>query len=289
MNVYDIMDKLLFAQLIRKQEIVAVSREERAMDSMIVSALPMNPQYQNVERKKLFDEAKVIRKQVEKAQEDGATGYEGLNGFPMLRKSILISASTCKAHRNYREETEKQMRELARELPVFEWVKTVKGFSDLGLAVISAEARIPVGEYRTVSGFWKHMALSVENGKAQKLPKAGEVKVVGEVYNARRRAEIWAFIDDTMLKHQWAGAKDADGKNPALTKQPVAVPAHATGPYGEIYGSRKAYTFPRVEATEHLKPKDPAKWTLARCDRDARRIMAKALLKDLWVEWRAAA
>ena len=66
------------------------------------------------------------------------------------------------------------------------------------------------------------------------------------------------------------------------------IPAHSAGPYGEVYGARKAHTLPRVAATADLDDKDDNKWTPARCENDARRVMSKALLRDLWVEWRRA-
>jgi hypothetical protein len=97
------------------------------------------------------------------------------------------------------------------------------------------------------------------------------------------------------VSRQWAGEKtlDADGKDPEKTGKPVAttVPAHALGTYGEIYARRRAQTAIRVEATADLPATigerfNPEKWTKSRCHNDARRVMSKALLRDLWRVWR---
>lgn len=87
-----------------------------------------------------------------------------------------------------------------------------------------------------------------------------------------RRAQIWSIVDP-MFKHQWAGDKDAEGGNPVKTGNAVAVASHAVGPYGRVYGARKASTTDREG------------WTPKHRDNDARRIMTKALVEDLWRVW----
>jgi hypothetical protein len=107
---------------------------------------------------------------------------------------------------------------------------------------------------------------------------------------------MWTLAD-SMLRKQWAAARDEDGGRPAETGKPVAVPAHATGHYGEIYARRKAATTPRIAATAHLGKTvnakgneviHPDKWTPGRVHADAARYMFKALVKDLRVQWRLA-
>jgi hypothetical protein len=66
----------------------------------------------------------------------------------------------------------------------------------------------------------------------------------------------------------------------ATTMQAAFAAAGYQGPSGRLH------TLPRIAETEHLGKKDPAKWTKGRCHNDARRVMTKALLRDLWVSWR---
>jgi hypothetical protein len=162
-----------------------------------------------------------------------------------------------------REGVEKQMRKIARSLPIWLWVESVAGFGDLGLAIILAEAGCGFTgrgllDYATKEKLWKRLGLAVIEGERQRRKTDLEL-AEKHAYNPARRAEIWA-IADSMFRHQWRGEKDG-------------VAAHAIGPYGEIYAKRKASTEDRG-------------WTLKHRDDDALRIMSKALIRDLWRKWR---
>jgi hypothetical protein len=107
------------------------------------------------------------------------------------------------------------------------------------------------------------LGLAVIGGRAQR-------KVAGEGaaeqgYSPGRRSQIWAFCSDTMFRAQWRGADEAAG-----------LPARPIGPYGAVYAKRREATATR----------DPEEWTKARCHNDARRVMTKALMLDLWLVWR---
>lgn len=200
---------------------------------------------------------------------DGQSTYDKV--LTVCTPVILNSARARQSWDIMRDNIEKQLRKLTRVTPAWTWMKSVPGFGDLGLAIIIGEAGDP-HDYASVERLWKRLGLAVIEGERQRRCTDPEL-ALKHGFNPRRRAEIWT-VADGMFKHQWAGDKDAQGKNPTKTKQPVAVPAHAVGIYGEIYGRRKAHTLGREG------------WSDARRDNDARRIMTKALIEDLWRVWR---
>jgi hypothetical protein len=131
---------------------------------------------------------------------------------------------------------------------------------------------------------WKRIGEPALNDKRQQKCR-DEVEAAIHGYVPRRRAEVWAFLSDSMFRGQWHGWLDEDGKKPETSGKPAVTPPGPRGPYGEVYAKRRAHTESRVAATEHLSNKDPAKWTPARCKNDALRIMSKALVRDLWRVW----
>lgn len=152
---------------------------------------------------------------------------------------------------------EKEMRRVARELPVYSWAKEIRGLGDLGLAVIIAEAG-DLANYPHWKMLWKRLGLAPYDGhafshyRAKGALSAEEWTTAG--YAPRRRAEIHACVGDPLLK--------AQGKD---------------GPYRAIYDERRLAT-----AVAHPD------WTKAHSHGDAMRIMTKKLLADLWQAWRGS-
>jgi hypothetical protein len=223
----------------------------------------------------VFARARAFRLAVENSdKKEFAEEYRRDNSLMEIMPSVITSAENRKAWIDLRETAEKKLAAQAKALPVYGFAESIKGLGAVGLGCLVAEAGIPLGEYRTVSGLWKRMGLAVFGDKRQqKCRDEDEAELHG--YSPHRRAEVWAFCSDCMFRHQWRGANEETGE-----------PARPNGPYGEVYAKRRAHTAPRVEATAHLSIKDPKKWTNGRCHNDARRIMSKALLRDLWRVWR---
>lgn len=177
---------------------------------------------------------------------------------------IRISLVQRKPVDDLRRMTECAMVEVAHTLPVWPFVEGVRGVSALGLAVIIGEAGDPTA-YRDKHTLCKRLGLGVVDGVRQGSPgedatpedwvRHGDVK--------RRRAEMFAFLYDVMIRAQWRAEKDD-------------VPAHALGPYGEIYGRQKTVYLGRGLLAGHA-------------DKAARRYAAKAFIRDLRSAWRAAA
>ncbi len=89
-------------------------------------------------------------------------------------------------------ELEKPMVRLARQLPVYQWVKQIKGFGDVSFATIVGECG-DIGSYKSVAAVWKRLGLAVINGHRQGNPGAGASADdwIAEGYNRSRRSVSW--------------------------------------------------------------------------------------------------
>ena len=258
-------------QSTRRHCIKSISRCDRSMEAFIARANGYSNDLTDKERKATFARAKQFRLAVEKdggGQECAA--QQGQSPSAPIVRLILSSAAARGVWDDQRKDVEKAMEALAKTLPVWPWVESVRGFGPKGLAVIIGEAG-DLANYATHSRLWKRLGLAVIDGERQQR-KAGTEAAAAHGFAPQRRAEVWT-IGDSLFRQQWAGDKDEDGKNPKDTDKPVAVPAHALGPYGERYARRKAATEDRD-------------WTPGHRDADARRVMTKALVRHLWQEWR---
>ncbi len=248
------------------------SRSDRACEAFIARYLGYRPKLPKPEGAAIWKQAAVARRRIEAeikairdkaATEDWSTlqltmtldaYHAGAEAYSTI---VGHSAAARVAWDNHLAQTKKQMRKLARGLPVWPWVEAISGFGDLGLAIIVGEAGDLAG-YATKEKVWKWLGVAVINGERQQR-KFGAEAAAAHGYNPCRRAELWT-VADSMFRHQWRGAKDD-------------VPAHAVGYYGEVYARRKAHTATR-------------EWTLGHRENDARRIMSKAALENLWRVWR---
>ncbi|MBC7149048.1 MAG: hypothetical protein H5U22_06680 [Rhizobium sp.] len=170
----------------------------------------------------------------------------------------------------------KALDKAAKRLPVYAWVKTVKGFGDTSFATIVGECG-DIGSYKSVSAVWKRMGVAVLNGHRQGNPGAGASAQdwVDEGYNKQRRSVGYVAREHViggMGKWRPAMGEDVDA-NEALT------------PYQRAYARRA-----RVEAeklglpvTEAATGKESYKKHVSN---RAHRYVEKMLLKHLYIEWR---
>lgn len=281
-SIAEICASLRELQSSRRFSIRMQSKCDRGVEAYIARKLGYHADLDKAEREKLFSAAGKLRKQVESGGDDRDRGEHQLNSvIAAVAPLVLVTASSRQGFDELRDGTEKEMRRLARLLPVWTWAKAVSGLSDLGLAVIVGEAG-DLSAYRKVPGkpgsgvakLWKRLGLAVigdvRQGGLQRSAAASEWIVHG--YNRERRAEIWV-IGDVVLRQQWRGDRDEDGGKPKKTGKPVAVPAHSIGPYGDVYGEKKAEYLDR-------------EWDAGHADAAARRYMTKRIIRHLWYAWR---
>lgn len=279
-------DALKHLQRKRRFCIVSQSRCDRSCETLIASVLGYRTDMAEAARKAVWQQARKAREAIETGEDD----HNRIGGSAVLSITDIVrqSAVARGVWDNLREKVETDMRKLARTLPVYAWANGVRGFGDLGLAIIIGETG-DLSLYETKERVWKRLGLAVIDGiRQQRRSDPDEAAAHG--YNPKRRAEIWA-LTDSLSRHQWRSKKDD-------------VPAHAIGPYGEVYGRRKADRTERnnsgafeewalsIAAARKRAGKKPAaenlagRLTKAHINNDARRIMAKALVADLWAEWR---
>ncbi len=253
--------------------IKTIGRLDRSVEAFIARYVGYTSDLDDKTRKDLFLKAQKFRRAIEKSGQS-QTVNQGQNAasasihiegvdhsvIDACAPIVLHSFNSRQSWDVHRDHVEKRMRQLAESLPVARWVKSVRGFGMLGLAIVVGEAG-DIANYATKERLWKRLGLAVIDGERQQR-RTGVDEAAKHGYNPRRRAEFWT-ICDSMFRHQWNGEKDDRPAGPA-------------GPYGEVYAARKAYT------------SESRLWTGARRENDARRIMGKALIADLHAEWHRA-
>lgn len=183
-----------------------------------------------------------------------------------LAKSVMPLLTCRDELYRARKGHEKRMVAIARQIPAYEWVGTIRGFGELGFAQIVAETG-DLSNYDNPAKVWKRMGLAVFNGKSQRRVSGDAALEQG--YCPRRRA-IMFCIGDSMIKS-------------------------AGSPYRDIYLDRKDYE--RMTAAANGMTVAPAAKITAK-DKDthisdghihrrAQRYMEKRLLRDLWAQWKA--
>lgn len=268
------VSEIVRLQRVRKFCIVSQSRCDRSIESFLASLMGYRIDGDGKDRKAVFARAKAFRLACEKGEGQRARDTQRGAALSHFIPMVLASAQARAVWDQQRDNAEREMQRLAKLLPIWPFVEQVRGLGAKGLAIIVGEAGIPLGDYRTLSGLWKRMGLAVIAGERQQRKKEKEA-AAEHGYSPGRRSQVWAVCSDSLFRAQWRGADEDAGTE-----------AHPIGPYGEVYARRRAHTAPRIEATADLPAADPAKWTKGRAHNDARRIMTKRLLADLWEQWR---
>ena len=169
---------------------------------------------------------------------------------------------------------EKQMKELAKGLPAYDWFCEQAGCSTTSFATILAETG-DLSKYSNPAKVWKRMGLSV-NGEGES--DKNRTKGVNTGYSQRRR----------MIAYRAGSAIVKNGKE-----------------YRQVYLDRKAYENERDEAgyneayvkrnrsfmsgtyasKENQERVKSGRLPLCVIDLRAQRYMTKRLLRDLWIRW----
>lgn len=251
-----LVDQLAELQVRRKFYIAATNKQTNAAKALVRRALGWRYDAEDGDRTGVNARAARIVAAAfagkEQKPEDGDV-YAAL-AFDLATIAIAIEPLTKARH-----EIEMQMKRTARKLPVYAWVKEVKGLGELGLAVIVAEAG-DLAAYPKKGHLWKRLGLAPHEGKAYSTWRmkgglsADEWVAAG--YSPRRRAEVYAVVSEPLFRAQSCKA----------------------GPYRTVYDHRR-------ERTAETNPD----WTKAHSHMDGLRKMTKHVVRDLWHQWRAAA
>lgn len=269
-----LLDALKTLQRKRRHYIRDINRLNNGTRSMIQRHLGWHWDSPEAERKKIRTKAERIMATIKKAYENNVEVVVPQDIRDDLLDDIVCRIEACAPLQTMRVNIEKPMEKLAKRLPVWPWCENVKGFGAKGLAVVVGEAG-DLANYPNPAKLWMRMELGIIDGQRQRRVKNAE-EALRHGYSGQRRAEMYAFFDDKLLMAQWRGDKKENGKVLLNDDGEPLIPAHAIGPYGEIYGRKKA---------EYLA-RDDKEWHKTRCDRAARRYMTKQVLKHLWKAWR---
>jgi hypothetical protein len=235
---------------------------DRALESFIrINMTAWHPDLPEAERKKINAQVVAMINKVRNGDESEALA--GLVPFVMTSDRARAPADEMRA------EAEAAMEQVASELPVYPWVKSIRGAGALGLATIIAEAGHLSG-YANVAKLWKRLGYAPYDGFA------------GSTW----KRETWR--PRALTKDEWI-ANPFKGERYALTAQ-IATwlvnaqtksktktesgETEAAGPYGAIYVKRRAACV--------LSHPD---WTDGHRRSDALRIAMKEFLKHLFLEW----
>jgi len=173
---------------------------------------------------------------------------------------------------------EKSLVKAAKRLPIYNWVKSVKGFGDISFAAIVGECG-DIGTYKSVSAVWKRLGLAVIDGNRQGNPgkSATADDWIAHGYNRQRRSVSW-----NARQHVIGGM----GKWRPSFGEDVRCNRELTY-YQQVYAERARYESEKLglPVTESDKGKESYKMHAAM---RAHRYTEKRLIKHLYLEWRRA-
>ena len=192
---------------------------------------------------------------------------------PFLDARGMIEAS--------RKATEKQLEKMAKDLHVWPWVESVKGFGAMSLASVIGEAG-DLSRFNTVSKLWKRMGLAVINGGRQRLVSGAAAIEHG--YNPARRSVVWN-IGECLIKQQ--------GDYRALYLERMAREVSKCHDEGLLHATTTAATVTSwvnrglPEPVKVSKIDEAHHRSCGHIHNRAKRYVEKRLMRELWKAWRA--
>lgn len=149
---------------------------------------------------------------------------------------------------SHRKPLERRMEALARQLPIWPWIESVRGLGALGLAQIAGECG-DLRNYANPAKVWKRMGLAVIDGERQRKHSDPDLAALHGYSPARR--SIMYVIADSLIKNNREG-------------------------------EFRTYYLAEKERQRAKLPDAPQ----AHIHNRALRHMAKRLLRELWRHWR---
>jgi len=144
---------------------------------------------------------------------------------------------------------EKQLIKLVTSLPIFPWVKSVRGLGALSAGQIIGEAG-DLNRFANPAKLWVMMSIGLVDGQRQRKVANNPKLAIRMRYSPKRRALMYLVGVNLIRLNQ-------------------------EGPYRTLYLERKEFEV----------KKNPKLAVIVHHMR-AKRVMEKRLLKDMWIEWR---
>jgi hypothetical protein len=272
----------------RKQFIKASIRVSNASGALVRRALGWQMDLPEAELKKINTKAAKILS----ADDASELPAELEEIATILASDIATSRAMCLPAKKQIASIELAMRKLARQFPVWSWAKDVSGFSDLGLAVVLAEAGA-LDRYSNKGKLWKRLGLApiTKDGKtkaASTWRKSGgltseewqDTGPNGPKYSPKRRASIFSQVGNPIIGGMGKGYRPLIGEdieqNPKLSY------------YEKVFVHRLRYEAARDETMRRPDTKEGKESFSKYCAFRAQRYTEKRLLLHLWQAWRRA-
>jgi hypothetical protein len=150
-------------------------------------------------------------------------------------------------------EYEKSMAKLAKSLPVHSWVKSVRGFGTINLAIIVGECG-DLSQYAGPAKLWKRFGLAPVRG----------------------RMPSWWRWKGGLSAEEWTDAGYSPRRRSSLHMLSQNMVMNNDGAYRKRYEESKAAKL-ALESDE---------WPKIRCHRHGILLALKRLIRDLWRKWR---
>jgi hypothetical protein len=222
-----------------------------------------------------------------------------------------------------RDDCERDMETLAKQLPVYSWVAAIPGAAALGLATIIAETG-DLSNYSNVAKVWKRLGYAPYDGLAGSTWKRETWRTrtltkeewIENPFSGERYALIQQ-IGESLFKKQWIGKERRQEIEAALKEAPdasdetisklflakedskrISVATVKTvrtylamiGDFDDGGEGVPCGTYGQVYADRRAQTKiERPEWTPGHANKDALRIMLKEYLKHLFLEWRRLA
>lgn len=287
----DLCDQIRYFHRQRCYMMEQRKRLDLSLGSFLRLQLGWSPDLTDAERRQINKRAQTLIKYGEAEYADKSTSEDP--DYLEWKNLILASIAARDPFDTIESTATKAMEKLAKQLPVYAWAEGIKGFGDLSLATIVAEAG-DLSNYPKKGHLWKRLGLAVIGGVRQGgLSKGSSADAwIEHGYSKLRRSRMWnigeslikkdspsnpyrpLFLERCRIEHENAVAQ---GLIPATTMKST-VESWATRWLPDL-----------VKITDGALKKNPGAYrTAGHMTKRAQRYMEKTLLRDLWREWRRA-
>ena len=211
-----------------------------------------------------------------------------------LRQADSRDPGFGRGFQDERERLEKQIRDLARKLPIWKgWGKDIHGLGELGIAGIVGSVCVRegdedhvtvrmLGDYRSVSALWKRMGLAVIDGKRQrKCVDEDEALLHG--YSPTRRSVMWN-VGASLIGGMGRGPRPRVGEDMNARED--------LSPWQKLFVERLRYLAER-DPDEYAREPVTSERTgevmesfSAHAAASAKRYVEKRFLREMWSAWR---
>lgn len=267
----------------RRQFIKARIRVLNAAGALVRRSLGWNPNNEESDNSKINKKAAKIM-----ASEDFNALPSDLAEIAIaLAPHIATARSMAQPGEVMQHQIELTMKRIARQFPVWEWVKDIKGLSDLGLAIIIAEAG-PLDKYSSHSKLWRRLGLApiTKNGETRAGStwrmkgglNAADWTTAG--YSARRRAAIFSQVGNPIIGGMGKGYRPTVGEDIEQNEK--------LSHYEKVFVRRLRYEAAK-DSTLRRENTEAGKESFSKiCAAKAQYYAEKRLIRDLWKAWRRA-